>query len=136
MIKQLFFLSLMIFLVGLSPRNNHSINQIGNWKLLGTVVASHNSDHDVILVKGPYDYFKKLKFKVTNSPLILNKMIVRYDDGGRPENINTKIEIPKGGESRAIDLNGGRRKIKTVEFWYESKGILNGKANLTLLGMK
>jgi hypothetical protein len=131
MLKQLFFITMLVFLVGLTPRGNQSLIQIGNWKLLGTVVASHNSDHDVILVKGPYDNFKKLKFKVTDSPLILNKMIVRYDDGGRPENINTKIEIPKGGESRVIDLNGGRRKIKSVEFWYETKGILNGKANLT-----
>jgi hypothetical protein len=108
----------------------------GTWKLLGTVQASHNGDHDVITVKGPYDYFRKLKFKVTDSPLNITKMIVRYDDGGMPENIETRFEIPKGGESRVIDLKGGKRKIKTVEFWYDTKGFLNGKADLTLFGMK
>jgi hypothetical protein len=75
-------------------------------------------------------------FKFTDSPLNITKMIVRYDDGGIPENIETRFEIPKGGESRVIDLKGQKRKIKTVEFWYETKGFLNGKADLTLFGMK
>ena len=66
----------------------------------------------------------------------MQRMIVRYDDGGTPENIELRFTIPQGGESRLIDLKGGRRKIKAVDFWYETKGFLNGKANLTLFGMK
>jgi len=108
----------------------------GTWKLLGTVQANHTADHDAIIVAGPYDYFRQLKFKVTNSPLTIQRMIVRYDDGGLPENINVRFEIPQGGESRILDLKGGKRKIKSVEFWYETRGFLNGKANLTLFGIK
>ncbi|UZD24227.1 hypothetical protein PBT90_12610 [Algoriphagus halophytocola] len=110
--------------------------RVGSWKVLGTVTASHSADHDVIVVKGPYDFFRRLKFKVTDSPLNMRKIIVRYDDGGRPEELNTRFEIPKGGESRIIDLKGGRRKLKSVEFWYDTKGILNGKAHVTLFGIK
>ncbi len=40
----------------------------GSWRLLGTVQAKHTADHDVIVVNGPYDYFRKLKFKVTRAP--------------------------------------------------------------------
>ncbi len=109
---------------------------IGSWKLLGTVQAKHTADHDAISVAGPYDYFRKLKFKVTNAPLNMQRMIVRYDDGGLPENIDVRFNIPQGGESRLIDLKGGRRKIKSVEFWYDTKGFLNGRANLTLFGLK
>jgi hypothetical protein len=108
----------------------------GNWKLLGTVTANHSADHDVIVVAGPHDYFRKLKFKVTNSPLNLQRLIVYYDDGGLPEKVDTRFDIAKGGESRVIDLKGGKRKLKSVEFWYDTKGILNGKANLTMFGMK
>ena len=108
----------------------------GSWHLLGTVQAKHSADHDAIFVAGPYDYFRKLKFKVANSPLNMQRMIVRYDDGGAPENIELRFTIPQSGESRLIDLKGGRRKIKAVDFWYETKGFLNGKANLTLFGMK
>ncbi len=63
-------------------------------------------------------------------------MIVTYDDGGLPEKIDIRFNIPEGGESRIIDLRGGKRKIRTVEFWYKTSGILNGRANLTLFGIK
>ena len=54
----------------------------GTWRLLGTTHASHSADHDVIVVEGPYDNFRK------------------------------------------------------IEFWYETKGFLNGKADVTVFGMK
>lgn len=108
----------------------------GTWKLLGTVTANHTADHDAIVVAGPYDYFRQLKFKVTGAPLNMQRMIVTYDDGGLPEKIDVRYNIPQGGESRVIDLRGGKRKIRTVEFWYDTKGFLNGRANVTLFGIK
>jgi len=114
------------------PKPGHS----GSWRLLGTVQASHSADHKIIIVKGPYDYFKRLKFKVTDAPLNMQRMIVRYDDGGLPENIETRFDIPKGGESRVIDLKGGRRKLKSVEFWFDTKGLFTQRANVTLFGIK
>jgi hypothetical protein len=108
----------------------------GSWRILGTTQANHNADHDIIYIKGPYDYFRRLKFKVTNSPLKMKNMVVKYDDGGLPEKIDVRYDIPKGGESRVIDLKGGKRKLKSVEYWYETKGFLNGKAEVTLFGIK
>ena len=108
----------------------------GTWKLLGTVDAQHTADHDVIVVAGPHDYFRQLKFKVTNSPLNMQRMVVTYDDGGLPENINIRFNIPQGGESRVIDLKGGKRKLKAVHFWYDTKGFLKGRADVTLFGIK
>jgi hypothetical protein len=108
----------------------------GTWKILGTTHAKHTADHDAIIIKGPYDYFRKLKFKVTDAPLNMHRMIVRYDDGGLPENIDIRHNIPQGGESRIIDLRGGKRKLKSVEFWYDTKGLLRGKADVTLFGIK
>jgi hypothetical protein len=108
----------------------------GTWKILGTTQAKHSADHDAIIIRGPYDYFRKLKFKVTDAPLNMHRMIVRYDDGGLPENIDIRHNIPQGGESRIIDLRGGKRKLKSVEFWYDTKGLLRGKADVTLFGIK
>ncbi len=107
-----------------------------NWRLLGSVSAGHNGDHDVIHVDGPHDTFRRLKFKVTRSPLNMKRMIVTYDDKNPPENIDVRNEIPKDGESRVIDLKGGKRKLRSVEFWFDTKGILNGKAEVTLFGQK
>ena len=111
-------------------------NNQGNWHLLGSVSAGHSGDHDAIHVNGTHDYYRKLKFKVTNSPLNMHRMVVTYDDKAAPENIDVRNEIPKGGESRVIDLRGGKRKLRSVEFWFDTKGILNGKAEVTLFGMK
>jgi hypothetical protein len=111
-------------------------NNGGNWVLLGTVSARGSMDHDVIRVRGPYDYFRKLKFRVSDSRIEIREMVVTYDDRGGPERIAVRQEIPKGGESRVIDLRGGKRKLRSVEFWYSDRGFLNGRADLTLFGIK
>jgi hypothetical protein len=106
-----------------------------NWRELGRVKAGHNGDHDRIEINGPHDSYRRLKFRVENSPLNMSKMVVVYEDGA-PENIEVRNDIPKGGESRSIDLKGGKRKLKSVEFWFDTKGVLNGKAEVILYGDK
>ena len=108
----------------------------GEWRYLGTVNARFTADHDAIVVQGPYDFFRRIKFKVTNAPINIIRLIVTYDDGGLPENIDTRFSIPAGGESRIIDLRGNRRKIRTIEFWYDTKGVLQGRANVSVFGQK
>ena len=108
----------------------------GDWRLIGTTHANHTADHDVIVVKGPGDNFRRIKFKVTDAPLNMQRMVVTYDNGA-PDKIDVRQNIPKGGESRAIDLRGvGKRSLRKIEFWYDTKGLLNGKADVTLFGMK
>jgi hypothetical protein len=108
----------------------------GEWRLIGTTHANHTADHDAIFVKGPFDNFRRIKFKVTDAPLNMRRMVVTYDNGA-PDRIEVRQNIPQVGESRAIDLRGvGKRSIRKVEFWYDTKGLLNGKADVTLFGMK
>lgn len=118
-------------------RNNGIKNgaKAGTWRDLGTVHAKHSGDQDALQVTGPHDYYRKIKLKVTDAPVNIHKLVVRYDDGA-PENIDIRQEIPKNGESRIIDLRGGRRKLKSIEFWYDTKGILNGTSDVTVFGMK
>jgi len=108
----------------------------GTWCKLGNVTASRDRDHDTIEIRGSDDEFRALKFKVKNSPINIHRMVVTYDNGAREE-INTRNDIPKGGESRNIDLRGsGKRSLRRVEFWYDSAGLLNGKAEVRLLGLR
>ncbi len=108
----------------------------GTWCSLGKVTASRDRDHDTIVIKGSDDEFRALKFKVKDSPINIHRMVVTYDNGAREE-INTRNEIPKGGESRNIDLRGsGKRSLKNVEFWYDSTGLFNGKAEVKLFGLR
>jgi len=108
----------------------------GEWRLLGTTHANHTADHDTIVVRGPFDNFRRIKFKVTDAPLNLRRMVVTYDNG-EPDKIDTREDIPQGGESRVIDLRGvGQRSLRRIDFWYDTKGIGRGTADVTVFGMK
>jgi hypothetical protein len=108
----------------------------GQWKLVGQTHADHGADHDTIVVKGPFDNFRRIKFKVTDAPLNMLRMVVVYDNG-QPDKIDIRQNIPKGGESRVIDLKGiGKRSVRRIDFWYDTKGFLSGKADVTVFGMK
>ena len=58
-------------------------------------------------MKGPFDNFRRIKFKVTDAPLNMQHMVVTYDNG-QPDKIDVRQNIPQGGESRVIDLQGRR----------------------------
>ena len=108
----------------------------GSWRLISSTKADFKADHDTILVQGPFDDFRRIKFKVTNAPLNLQRLVVTYENGV-PDKIDVRQNIPEGGESRQIDLMGaGKRRIRRIDFWYDTKGFLKGKANVTVFGMK
>ena len=108
----------------------------GTWLLIGQTHADHGADHDGIVVKGPFDNFRRIKFKVTDAPLNMQHMVVTYDNGV-PDKIDVRQNIPQGGESRVIDLKGiGKRSVRRIDFWYQTKGFLKGKADVTVFGMK
>ncbi|MBK9735041.1 MAG: hypothetical protein IPO92_08775 [Saprospiraceae bacterium] len=60
-------------------------------------------------------------------------MVVHYGNGDK-QDINIREDIQKGGESRVIDLEGVRRVITKVDFWYDTKGLINDKAIVELWG--
>jgi hypothetical protein len=107
----------------------------GEWRLIGQVTANLTADHDVIVVAGPFDDFRRIKFKVTDAPLNITRPIVTYDNG-EPQRLDVRYRIPQGGESRAIDLRGAKRSIRKIEFWYDTAGVGKGRADVTVFGMK
>lgn len=60
-------------------------------------------------------------------------MVVHYGNGEKQE-LEVREEIQKGGESRVIDIKGNRRVILSVDFWYDTKGLINDKAIVELWG--
>jgi hypothetical protein len=77
-----------------------------------------------------------LRFKVTDAPLNLQKLVVTYDNGS-PETIAFAQNIPKGGWSREIDLPGsGAREVRRVDFWYSTNGKGHGKSDVELEGQR
>jgi len=107
----------------------------GTWVKLGKLNASKEAEHDRLTVNGHNDDFRALKFHVSNAALNLHRVIVTYDSGA-PEQLQVKAQIPKGGETRDIDLHGGKRSLRTIEFWYDTRGNQNGKAEVTVFARR
>jgi hypothetical protein len=122
-------------LLGGSAVANQNDKHDGSWVRLGTVTAGHGADHDRIKVEGRNDDFRRLKFRVKDSPLNMHRVVVTYDSGA-PETLDVRENLAKDSETRAIDLKGGKRSIRTIEFWYDTQGILNGKAEVTAYGQR
>lgn len=118
------------------PATKPAAQTDGTWEAIGTVRAARvGGDHDVVTVPEPLYHYKKLKFKVTDAPLNIKKMVVNYDNG-ESQTISNRYEVKKGGESNTIELKTGTQKLKSVELWYDTQGLIKGKANVTVMGMK
>ena len=87
-------------------------------------------------MQGPFDNFRKLKFKVTDAPLNMQQMVVTYDNGpARPD--RRAPEHPEGRGEPADRAKGvGQRSLRRIDFWYDTKGSSKGKADVTVFGMK
>ncbi len=107
----------------------------GTWQVLGRTSANLTGDHDAIILRGPFNNFRQIKFRVSDAPLDIRRMTVTYDNGST-ERIETRFTIPQGGDSRVIDLRGGSRKLRRVDFWYDTRGTFKGRADVTLYGRK
>jgi hypothetical protein len=116
-------------------RSQPSPGMPGSWRMIGHTQASHSAEHDTITVTGPYDDFRRIKFKVTDAPLNLQRLEITYENGDK-DALDVQQAIPQGAESRVIDLRGGSRHIRKIEFWYDTRGKGQGKSDVTVFGMK
>ncbi len=127
--KKLFvLLALSFFFLAAAKAQN-------GWRFIADKTVAFGADHDVIVTGNTNDDFRKLKLRVTDGPLKMYDMKV-YFDNGDVQDVSIRIRIPQGGESRVIDLDGGLRHIKRIEFWYETKGFRKGRSRVAVWGYK
>ncbi|MBK8877480.1 MAG: hypothetical protein IPN74_02690 [Haliscomenobacter sp.] len=85
------------------------------------------------MVTGYEGRFTALKFRVEKGGINMHKVAIHYGNGDVQE-IETRNDIPAGGESRLINLPGNRRVIRKVVFWYDTKNYAGQKATVELWG--
>ena len=103
------------------------------WEYLGERAASRQADKDVIHVNSSSVY-NKLQFRVRGADVNFKRITVRYKNGITRE-IPVRYMVPRGGQSRDIDLPGIGRGIDKVTFWYETKGSGRVQATVRLWGL-
>lgn len=89
------------------------------WELLGERTVEFTVDHDVIEVTAAEGRFDAIKLHVLRSGIELLDLKVVFGDG-QTFDAAVRHYIRAGDETRAIELPGGHRVIKQVEFTYRS----------------
>ena len=103
------------------------------WEKLGTRKVNYRLDRDEIYVTVREGRFQKLKLQVTKGGINLHRVVIHFANG-TTQTIKSNQSIPAGSMSRPLDLNGNKRIISKVVFYYDTKNFSNKKANVTLWG--
>lgn len=108
--------------------------QGGRWTLLGTRTVTDRTDHDVVMVTGRRGTFDAVKFEVRGRTVDFHRVIVHFGNGA-DQTVEMRQTIRAGRESRAIDIDGRDRVIRSIEFWYDANSIgRGGRATVRVLG--
>lgn len=119
-------------LIGCAPA---SAGARADWDLLGTRAVNDRADHDVIAVSSQRGDFRRIKFTVQRASVDFHRVVVHFGNGS-DQRIEMRNTIKAGGESRAIDLDGNDRVIRSVEFWYDANTIRGRRAQVRVFGMR
>ena len=103
------------------------------WDRLGSREVKFRGERDAIAVTAAEGRFVAIKLEVDDGDLELYDVVVTFGDGDKFSPA-TRFAFDQNSRSRSIDLPGGARVIKKVEFFYRSK-LARGHANMTLWGL-
>jgi hypothetical protein len=106
----------------------------GGWELLGQKSVSFlGVDHDTLDVGRSQGRFRALKFVVEGAPVEMYDIRVTFGDGEtfHPE---TRLEFLPNSVSRTIDLPGGARVIRKIDFVYRKTSGLFRQATVSVYG--
>lgn len=103
------------------------------WEHLGSRKVNYGLDRDMIHVGAYEGVFRKLKIEVKGGSLNMHKMVIEYGNGVKDE-IELRHFFGRKTGSRTIDLQAGRRVIRDITFWYDSKNLSRRKAVVHVYG--
>ncbi|MBS1791813.1 MAG: hypothetical protein JST85_29170 [Acidobacteria bacterium] len=128
--------SLLLLLLGFSfVANAQGRNQgRARWEYLGQSNVDGRADHDTIRVNAR-GAFRAIQFQVSGGPIEFNRVVVHFENGADVE-VSVRDQIRSGGKTRAIDLPGDRRRIQSVEVWYEKGNWGRRRPNLKVYGTR
>lgn len=110
-------------------------SQKRDWTRLGSRAVNYKLDKDIIKVGAREGGFTKLRVGVTGGSLNMHRMVVFYMNGTKEE-ITLRHNFKKGSASRVIDIRGGKRLIKHIKFFYDTKNIAPTKARIHVFGKR
>jgi hypothetical protein len=105
----------------------------GRWEILGKTMVNYSLDRDEISVTAAEGEFSAIQLKVKKAGINMHKVTVHFGDGST-QDVDIRNDFSAGSESRVIDLEGKKRIIKKVVFWYDTKALRKNRALIELWG--
>lgn len=103
------------------------------WEKLGERKVNFKLDRDEIYVTWRDGAFTAIKMQVKNTAINMHRCVIHFANGDT-QKVNLRKNIPAGSFTRTVDLNGGKRVIKKVVFYYDTKNIKPKKGEIVLFG--
>ncbi len=88
------------------------------WELIGTSQVSFRKEKDTIYARGN-DRHRQIMICVYNQPVRVTDLDVRFANG-RAQDLNVRNVLNAGSCTRAIDLAGNKRDIRSVSIAYKA----------------
>lgn len=129
------FLTLILICSTTNAQRGHrgTAHRNADFRFIADKDVNFGPDYDVINFGNLNDDFRALKIHVKDAPLHIGMMKIHYDNG-QVQNVELKNNFRQGDWSRVIDLDGGMRHLRKIEFWYSTNGILKGKSRVAVWG--
>jgi hypothetical protein len=109
------------------PAEAHAMRN--GFTYLGERMVNGGADHDVLPVGRGDGRFHEIMVVVERAPVEIFDMVVTFGDGQHWEP-HTRMVFGRDTTSRAIDLPGGARVIRRVDFRYGNLGARDAKVEL------
>ncbi len=106
-----------------------------NWEPLGFRVVNDRAETDTIVVGADEGRFKGLRVVVDDAPIQIHRVEVFFGNG-ETQVFNRDILVRENRASPVLDLRGGKRVIRKVEFRYQARSRGWEKATVRLLGRR
>ena len=112
-----------------------SAGRRGGWVLLGERSVTDARDHDTLAVTAARGDFRRLQLRVLDRPVQFHAVKVHFASGETQE-LELREVIRAGGRSRAIDLEGRDRVIRSIELRYDAQSLGGRAARVRVYGLR
>lgn len=105
----------------------------GNWHYLGGTTVNDLTETDVIMVGAEHGRLSKLRLDINRAPVELKRAVVTFGNGDKQIVERNRI-IGKQGKGPVLQLDGGKRFVKSVKLIYEAVSPGYKRATAKLYG--
>lgn len=106
----------------------------GRWERLGQAHVDGRHDHDNISVNAR-GAFRAIQLRVQGGAIEFQRVVVHFENGADTD-VQIRDRIRAGDSTRAIDLPGDQRRIRSVELWYSKENWGSRRPTLILFGRR